>query len=262
MDIAALIEQASPQDKVRLTIYHNAVVKCTNAYQADPTASKLKDLRAAEEARDSAVSEITAGSGTAGQDAEENQEDIFDTRLDAWQYLQDSGWQIGRSQFYQHCKEGRLLRDRKTGKYLQSAVDKYAQIHCRLTETGEKVNDKRERMAEGKATVEYEREKVRLEKDQLDLAVRKGEYVQRDEVELMIIGRALAMLAHLKAMVQMQSGDWIELVEGKQEHVQELIGTLNRSIEEHLATFARDVEFDVILERNAAPGDKEESHES
>jgi hypothetical protein len=251
VDISALIEQASPQDKVRITVYHNAVVKCTQAYQGDSTAAKMRDLRAAEEALARAVAEITAGVETENETGEEEQEDIFNTRLDAWQYLQDSGWQIGRSQFYQHCKEGRLLRDRTTKKYLQAAVDKYAQLHCRLAETGEKVNDKLGRMAEDKATTELEREKVRLEKDQHDLAVRKGEYVPRDEVELMIIGRAIAMLAHLKAMVQMQSGNWIELVEGNQERAQELIGSLNRSIEEHLATFARDIEFDVILERNA-----------
>ncbi len=202
--------------------------------------------------------EITAGFAPDGEGSEENQDEIFPTRLDAWQYLQDSGWQIGRSQFYQHCKEGRLLRDRKIGKYLQSAVDKYAQIHCRSAETGEKVNDRLGRMAEDKATTELEREKVRLKKDQHDLACRLGEYVERDQVELMIVGRAIALLAHLKALVQMQSGDWIALVEGNQERVQELIGTLNRAIEEHLATFARDVEFDVILERNQpAQGEQE-----
>lgn len=181
---------------------------------------------------------------------DENQDDLFNTRLEAWQYLQDSGWRIGRSQFYQHCKEGRLLLDRKTGKYLQAAVDKYAQLHCRLAETGERVNDKRDRLAESKAEVEYERELVRLDKDRHDLAVRRGEYVPRDEVELMIVGRAVALLAHLKALVQMQSGDWIELVEGRPERAQELIGTVNRAIEEHLSVFARDIEFDVIFEKN------------
>jgi len=201
----------------------------------------------------------TAGVAPDDEQPDENQEDIFATRLDAWQYLQDSGWQIGRSQFYQHCKEGRLLRDRKTGKYLQAAVDKYAALHCRLAETGEKVDGKLSRMAEDKATTELQREKVRLEREQHELAVRKGEYVQRDEVELMIIGRAVAMLAHLKAMTQMRSGDWIELVEGKQERAQELIIAINNSIEEHLVAFARDVEFDVILERNGSRGEREES---
>jgi hypothetical protein len=186
-------------------------------------------------------------------------DDLFASRLEAWQYLQDSGWRIGRSQFYQHCKEGRLLLDRKTGKYLQAAVDKYAQLHCRLAETGERVNDKRDRLAESKAEVGFEREKLRLEKERHDLAIQRGEYVPRDEVELMIVGRAVALLAHLKALVQMQSGDWIELVDGNPERAQELIGTVNRAIEEHLSVFARDIEFDVIFEKNDKNNTEEQS---
>lgn len=176
-------------------------------------------------------------------------DDTFPNRLEAWQYLQDSGWQIGRSQFYQHCKEGRLVRE-KDGTYRRERVDKYASLHCRLMETGEKVNDTLARMAEEKAATELEREKVRLEKERHDMALRKGDYVPRDEVELMIVGRAVAMLAHLKAMVQMRAGDWIELVEGQQERAQELIAVLWDGIEEHLAVFAKDIEFDVIFEKN------------
>jgi hypothetical protein len=188
-------------------------------------------------------------------------DELFNTRLDAWQYLQDSGWQIGRSQFYEHCKEGRLLRDRATGKYAQAAVDRYAKIHCRMRETGEKVNDSRSRMADEKAVTELEREKVRLEKDRHDLAVRRAEYVPRDEVELMIVGRAVAMLAHLKAMVQMTAPDWIALVEGNQDRGRELIDALHTGIEEHMAVFARDVEFEVIFEKNTTTEEQYERND-
>lgn len=174
-------------------------------------------------------------------------DDTFASRLDAWRYLQDSGWQIGRSQFYAHCKEGRLRRE-KSGVYTQAAVDKYARLHCRLAETGEKVNDRLSRMAEEKAETELSREKLRLDREQHELSVRKGEYVPRDEVELMIIGRAVALMAHLKHLVQMRSPEWIELVDGRQDRGAELIGAILTGIEAHLATFARDVEFEVIME--------------
>lgn len=187
---------------------------------------------------------------TDGQDHIVEPDDLFANRLEAWQYLQDSGWQIGRSQFYEHCKEGRLLRDRATGKYAQAAVDRYAEIHCRRIETGEKVNETRTRMAEEKAETELEREKVRLERERHELAVRRGDYVPRDEVELMIVGRAVAMLAHLRAMVQMRASDWIALVEGDQQRARDLIDTVHGAIEEHLAVFAKDIEFEVIFEKN------------
>lgn len=176
-------------------------------------------------------------------------ETIFANKLDVWQYLKLQGWQIGRSQFYEHCKQGRLVRE-TDGSYLGKMVDRYAKMHCRRVETGDKVNDRLAKVSEEKAITELEREKVRLEKEQHDLAIRKGEYVPRDEVELMIVGRAVAMLAHLKAMVQMRAGDLIELVDGKQDRAQELIAVLGLHVEETLSVFARDVEFEVIFEKN------------
>lgn len=176
-------------------------------------------------------------------------DDHFPHKLAAWEYLRDSGWQIGRSQFYEHCKQGRLPR--KDGRYLRADVDRYAATHCKLESTGEKVNDTLSRMAEEKASTELAREKVRLERERHDLEARRGNYVPRDEVELMIVGRAVAMLAHLKAMVQMRAQDWIELVGGDQARSRELIDTVWTGIEEHLATFARDVEFEVIFEKNS-----------
>ena len=176
------------------------------------------------------------------------EDDTFANRLEAWQYLQDSGWQIGRSQFYEHCKQGRLPR--KDGRYLRADVDRYAGTHCRLVETGEKVNDKLSRMAEEKAETELNREKTRLEKEKIELAIKRGDHVARDEVEQMIVGRAVAMLSHLRAMVRMKASDWIALVDGDQKRQRELIDALNEGLEEHLAVFAKDVEFEVIFEKN------------
>lgn len=243
-DIQALITTVAPQDRAKLTIHHNAVVKCTRAYQDDPTSSRLRDLRSAEEALAAEVERLSP----ADVAAEDNQDDHFPHKLAAWEYLRDSGWQISKSQFYEHCKQGRLPR--KDGHYLRVDVDRYAKTHCKLESTGERVNDTLSRMAEEKAATELAREKVRLERETHDLAARRGEYVPRDEVELMIVGRAVAMLAHLKAMVQMRTPDWIELVGGDQARGRDLIDTVWIAIEEHLSLFARDIEFDVIFEKN------------
>lgn len=182
--------------------------------------------------------------------ADDTSDDHFPHKLAAWEYLRDSGWQIGRSQFYEHCKQGRLPR--KDGRYLRSDVDRYAENHCKLESTGEKVNETLSRMAEEKMSTELQREKVRLDREIHDLAVKQGAVVKRDDVELMIVGRAVAMLAHLKAMVQMKAGDWIAVVDGDQSRARELIDIVQTGIEEHIAVFARDIEFEVIFEKNSA----------
>ena len=175
-------------------------------------------------------------------------DDFFATKLDAWQYLQDSGWQIGRSQFYEHCKQGRLPR--KDGRYLRADVDRYAQHHCRAADTGEKVNEKLSRIAEEKIETELARDKTRLEKELMELAIKRGEYVPRDEVEQMIVGRAVALLAHLRAMAAMKASDFIALVAGDQRRQRDLIDALNENIEDYVAIFAKDIEFEVIFEKN------------
>lgn len=246
MNADDVLGQLDQKQRQRAIVIHNAVVKCTKAYNSDSTAANLRDLKAAEAEWDRIVAEVVSENKI--EIADNQTDDHFSNRLEAWQYLQDSGWQIGRSQFYEHCKQGRLPR--KDGRYLRADVDRYAQNHCRLAETGEKVNDKLARMAEEKAETELAREKARLEKELMALAINRGEFVPRDEVEQMIVGRAVALLAHLRAMVQMSASDLIALVGGDQKYQRELIGALNEKIEEYVAVFAKDIEFEIIFEKN------------
>ena len=99
----------------------------------------------------------------------------FPNRLEVLRYLQAEGWQISQTQFYAHCREGRLPRQ-PDGGYLRRDADRYAKNHCRRLETGERVNDTLSRLAEKKAHLEVAREEIRLECDRHDLAVRRGEY--------------------------------------------------------------------------------------
>ena len=175
--------------------------------------------------------------------------DTFPHRVAVWKYLCESGWKISRSQFYEHCSDGKLARQ-EDGSYLRSDADKYAGTHCISLATGQRLGASA--MADEKAVVALAREKVRLEREEYDLGVRKGKYIPRDEVELMIIGRAIAMLSHLNAMVQMQAEDWIAMVGGDTTRSRELIDTIQHGIEDHVSVFARDIEFEVLMEKENA----------
>lgn len=247
--IEALRAAGATQAELRkASLFTNDVKRAMIALNEESSPQNRRNFAEAEAAHTQYVGGLVAsylGSVPEAQDTD----DHFANRIEAWQYLKDSGWKIGRSQFYEHCKEGRLPRE-KDGRYARARVDKYAALHCRLMETGEKVNETSARMAEEKAETELEREKVRLERERHELAIKRGDYVPRDEVELMIVGRAVAMLAHLRAMVQMRSSDWIALVDGDQQRARDLIDTVHGDIEEHIAVFAKDIEFEIILEKN------------
>ncbi len=175
-------------------------------------------------------------------------EDLFSSKLDVWRFLLADGWKISRSQFYGHCSDGLLRPDKATGKYPLAKIEKYAGLHLKRQETGEKVNTELEKLQSRKAKVELEQAEVKLEREKHELGVKQKKFIPRDEFELAVVGRAVALLAHLKHMVHTRAADYVELVGGDQDLAGDLVATMERDIEQRCSAFARDVEFDVILE--------------
>jgi hypothetical protein len=169
----------------------------------------------------------------------------FPSKKDVFSYLIDSGWQIGRSQFYEHCRQ-LLVRPTNEGKFEKKDVDRYAKRYLRQRATGQKIDDYQEK----KNQVELETARVKLEKEQHDLGVKKGKFVHRDEFELAIVARAVSFMAHLSHAVQSSVGDWIELVDGDQHKAADLVAAITEEIEQRMSDFAADAEFEVILEAN------------
>ncbi|BCL59951.1 hypothetical protein DGMP_06440 [Desulfomarina profundi] len=175
-------------------------------------------------------------------------ETLFSSKIKAWEYLVDNGWQISRSQFYEHCRDG-LLRPRKSdGAYTVKAVEKYATLHVKKAETGRKVSEYEDKIREEKMKISLERERVGLEKEKFDLAAKQSKFVPRDEFELAIVARAVAFMAHLNHTVQQNVPDWIALVDGNQSSAPELVEAIVRAIEQRMGDFAADAEIDVIME--------------
>lgn len=235
----------SETDKARYTVFHNAVIKCTKLYNEDPTASKLRDLRAAEKGLADLKTEL-AEAAPAKKQAKKPASPLFPSRTTAWTYLRDNGWLIGRTKFYEDCRENKLPRE-KNGKYTRANVEAYAATYCRRVDTGLRVGEEKGTVADQREAVRLEREKVRLQKERRELELIEGKSIPRAEVELMIVGRAVAFLSHLRAMVQMHASDLIHIVGGDQSRATEMIAELQGLIEEHVSTFARDVEFKVML---------------
>lgn len=209
----------------------------------EPNERNRKEWQAAEEALQENVDRLQAKSAV-----DDDQFDTFANKLEVWRFLKEEGWEIGRSQFYAHCLDGLLRPDRETGSYKLDAVERYAKLNLRLTATGAKINKKLDKYQEKKAEVELETAKIKLQREKHNLGVKKRNFIPRDEFELSVVGRTVAMLAHLKHMVQLRTPDWIDLVAGDQERAADLRVAMIEEIEQRLSVFARDVEFDVILE--------------
>ena len=58
----------APADRARYTVFNNAVVTCTRLYNEEPTAARLRDLRAAEEAFAAIRAELLGDGPVQGAD--------------------------------------------------------------------------------------------------------------------------------------------------------------------------------------------------
>lgn len=174
----------------------------------------------------------------------------FKSQESVLEYLKNAGWKVSKSNLNRHCKE-KLLRPSEDGTYSQRAVDRYAKTWLKLAATGQKVNERLDRLQEERLEKELKAANLKLDREQFELDVRRGRFIPRDDVELMQVGRAVAFMAHLNHMVQSSVPDWIDLVGGDQGRAPELIAAISEAIEQRMGDFAADVEFDVILEANA-----------
>ncbi|MDD3814409.1 MAG: hypothetical protein PHZ02_07160 [Desulfocapsaceae bacterium] len=242
--ISRLMAVASASDKLELVILNNGYVAATKENQKLSTKESLNRWRGIRTELAGYLNKLE-GKYFPGDEMPES----FKTKKEVLGYLQEDGWQIGQSQFYKHCRD-MLLRPEKEGGYSLNAVKKYAAINLRRTETGQKVNDKLDRMQEERLEVELETAKVKLTREQHDLGVKQSKFIPRDDFELAIVARAVAFMAHLNHTIQSSVPDWIDVVGGNQDRAPDLVAAISEAIEQRMGDFAADVEFDVILEAN------------
>ena len=175
----------------------------------------------------------------------------FPTRAAVLRHLQAAGWQIGTTMFYRHTDEGKLARS-ADGTYSAAAVTTYANNFCRRLSTGKKVSAG---IAEQRDRVALERAKVALQKEQRELERLEARTIPVEAAELMVVGRAVAMISHLRAMVQMHAIDLIHIMDGNPAKAPELIADLQAGIEGHVVSYATDLLQAIAARAGAAPGE-------
>lgn len=238
----------SASDKHRLLLMLSDHQKATNQLHGESSSSNRKNYLEAEAEYLKTVSEI-ANRYLPEETPENTEPTTFPTQKAAMEYLVAAGWKVSKSHFSRHCKE-KLLRPESDGSYSQKACDKYAKTWLKTVATGQKVNERMDKMQEEKLEVDLRAAKYKMEEAEFNLGVRKNKFVPRDDFELAIVGRAVAFMAHLNHTIQTEAAEWIDIVGGDQTRAPELVAAISRAVEQRMGDFAADAEFDVILEAN------------
>lgn len=175
-------------------------------------------------------------------------ETTFKTKADVLRWLEENGYQIGKTQFYEDCRNGFLRPARKSKSYTLAAVQKYAAVNARRAETGIKETDEEIEKRRRKLDVSLRKEEVQLRREEFELATRQGKFIKREEHEQAVVARAVAFMDHLRHMVHMRSPDWIDIVDGDHAKTPAFIEAVMDEIEMRMSDFAADAEFDIVLE--------------
>lgn len=160
--------------------------------------------------------------------------------------MQGEGWKVSQSTVYKHAKEGRLLSDMDGGGYSLKAVQKYARLHLMQADIRQKAADAEWQQKKIMAEVAKTSEQAKLY--QIKRMVQEGKYVPKEDVEIEMAGRAAALEAGLKFMVQTRVGEWIAAVGGDEKKAGDLVRMVMEDIDDMLNEYATTREFQVFFE--------------
>jgi hypothetical protein len=168
------------------------------------------------------------------------------SKADALQFLQDSGWEITKSRFYNHCGDGKLTLSRD-GVYTWRALKKYAEAYLVRTDTGETVSETGDRLAEKKQRLEIEQLEIKIERAKFEQEVERGNYLPKADIYRELVARAVVLDSGLTHLIRSKSAELIARCKGDQSLLPEVIEDQLEAKDKLMNSFARLGEFEIEL---------------
>lgn len=170
------------------------------------------------------------------------------------EYAQERQRKVGKTKLYDDVNEGKLRRQ-PDGSFKLRDVDRYL---ATLPHTGtpDPVHDRAVDRQRRKEEQEIRRIKAVADKEEFDLAVKKGKFIPKDQVHLELAGRAATLASGLKTAFESRSLDIIALVEGNPKKSAALVELLEDMLDEALHEYSREVTFEVFFVEEQDDADK------
>jgi len=174
--------------------------------------------------------------------------DTFATQQDVLVYLKAGGYKIEKSALSNHVRTRLLIK--KDGCFKRKAVDSYAELHLQSGATGQTAADKKTTdLMERKLRAEVGRAEEKNIRARMEREALEGKLISRDDVELELAGRAVALEAGYDHMVYTMAAGLVEMVGGDQAKVDRLITAMLEAKNEWLNQYASTADFVVVLKK-------------
>lgn len=167
-------------------------------------------------------------------------------RLDVFRFLASSGWALSRSTFYRHLDSGKLRKNNE-GVYSKNAVKKYASTWAVRT-SGQTITEEVEDLAAEKTRSEIKRINTIQARESFRLDIERGKYLKRDDLELQLAGRAVALEAGFDHLVYTRASEFIVMVGGDTSRADLLIAAMMEAKDEWLRSYVSTDGFEITID--------------
>ena len=165
---------------------------------------------------------------------------------EALHYLKEEcGRKIGKTKMFEDIKAGRLKRQ-ADGSFKRRDLDRYA-ASLRTAGTPDKLAAEAARRQQEKEEQEIRRIRAAADREEFNLKVKQGQYIEREAVFQELAARAVALSASLKTAFEAQALDVIELVEGNPKRSGPLVERFDQIVDESMSEYAKPVEIEVTF---------------
>lgn len=206
----------------------STLTKTMKAYNENPTLSNLKNYEAAKRALEEFQKR------KANPEGSENQK--FKTLFQVFKYLQNEGWKISKSAFYEKA----YMIKKTNGVYLKKDIDVFAKKFLRKTDAPDIEDD-----IDKKIQAEIRKLTAEAEKKELEVQKLRGELVERWEVEQQLADRAAFLKSSIQEFFHSMAPHMIEKVSGDIQKLPEFIDFCLIEIEKLFDYYSRPLQFSV-----------------
>ena len=235
-----LLEVADENDRVELTIFHNAVKKTLKEYHESPTKKNKQNLDAARDSLESKKQEMNQK--YFGQDEQANGTPVFSSLLEVLKHLDKAGFRISKSKLYRD-KDKAMIRVNPDGSVPETEVRAYAST---LERKDGNIDDLSDIHAQ-KTKKEVEKLEEQIAKARFEREKEEGKYIPKKDFEAELAARAATLDAGFRHLFNSRVREWVNLVNGDVKKSADFLQDLNNSLNELLNQYAVTDSFNVIF---------------
>ncbi|WP_300883001.1 hypothetical protein [uncultured Desulfovibrio sp.] len=175
-------------------------------------------------------------------------------------YTEENGRKLGKTKMFEDIKKGRLKKQ-PDGTFKQRDVDRYM-ASLPMAGTPDIVAEKAADRQRRKEEADIRKAEAAAEREEFDLAVKKGKFVPREQVHLELAARAVTLASGLKTTFEAQHLDLVALVDGNPKKGAALMERLEAMLDEALNEYSREMEFEVTFEAEQTEAPEQEDAEA